>query len=181
MRLGELLSLEWKRIDFDARVAFLPTTKNGEPRSVALSSAAVTALKEMDNPRRSDGRVFNWVKSDSFVGHFIRCVARALALYDADCVANDEKPAAEFLTDLRFHELPRGGKPAVRKGPQPDGGGQHDWPQEIHARGSREGGGEAGIAMRLPFQPREAHRDWSTDRDAIAARRPSQRGTPRFA
>ncbi|MDP9125307.1 MAG: site-specific integrase [Pseudomonadota bacterium] len=105
MRLGELLSLEWKRIDFGSRVAFLPTTKNGESRSVALSGAAVAALKQMDNPRRADGRVFDWMQSDSFVGHFIRCVARARALYEADCAASGETPGAEFLADLRFHDL----------------------------------------------------------------------------
>jgi len=105
MRLGELLSLEWKRIDFEAKVAFLPITKNGESRSVALSSAAVATLKEMENPRRSDGKVFDWVKSDSFVGHFIRCVARARTLYEADCAALGQKAVAEFLTDLRFHDL----------------------------------------------------------------------------
>lgn len=105
MRLGELLSLEWSRIDFDTRVAFLPTTKNGESRSVALSSAAVAALKELESPRRTDGRVFDWARSDSFVGHFIRCVARARSLYEADCTTNGEALHPRFLVDLRFHDL----------------------------------------------------------------------------
>ena len=49
--------------------------------------------------------MFDWIASDSFVGYFIRCVARARALYEVDCAASDGKPAAEFLTDLRFHDL----------------------------------------------------------------------------
>jgi len=105
MRLGELLSLEWPRIDFGARVAFLPTTKNGESRSVALSTAAVAALKELESPRRADGRVFDWARSDSFVGHFIRCVARARSLYVADCATRGNAVDPRFLTDLRFHDL----------------------------------------------------------------------------
>lgn len=47
MRLGELLSLRWAAIDLQKRTAHLADTKNGESRTVALSSAAVTILKTL--------------------------------------------------------------------------------------------------------------------------------------
>ena len=46
MRRGEILSLIWTNIDLKNRVAFLPLTKNGEPRSVPLSSQAMQLLEE---------------------------------------------------------------------------------------------------------------------------------------
>ena len=46
MRRGEILSLEWKFVDFDRQVALLPMTKNGTSREVPLSSRAITILEE---------------------------------------------------------------------------------------------------------------------------------------
>jgi len=53
MRAGELLSLDWSRVDLDQRVASLPRTKNGDPREVPLSSAALAILGSAGR-----GRVF---------------------------------------------------------------------------------------------------------------------------
>jgi integrase len=105
MRLGELVSLEWKYVDFAARVAHLPTTKNGESRSVALSPAAIDAFKAMGTLRRKDGKVFDWARSDSFVGPFVRLVHRARECYEADCQSRGDDPDSSFLADLRFHDL----------------------------------------------------------------------------
>jgi integrase len=56
MRLGELLKLQWKNIDFDKQTAFLELTKNGTSRMVPLSIRAIRELQTM--PRSIDGRVF---------------------------------------------------------------------------------------------------------------------------
>lgn len=56
MRRGELLSLRWKHIDLKRRTAYLAMTKNGESRTVPLSSAAITLLQAL--PRSIDGLVF---------------------------------------------------------------------------------------------------------------------------
>ena len=45
MRKGEILSLRWSDIDFDARHAHLDMTKNGDERDVPLSKAAMTLLR----------------------------------------------------------------------------------------------------------------------------------------
>lgn len=44
MRRGEILALEWKNVDMKRRTAFLPDTKNGESRTVPLSSKALAVL-----------------------------------------------------------------------------------------------------------------------------------------
>ena len=56
MRRGELLSLRWEHIDLQGRTAFLPDTKNGESRTVPLSTAAVQVLDGL--PRHISGVVF---------------------------------------------------------------------------------------------------------------------------
>ncbi|WP_257539181.1 site-specific integrase [Sphingobium sp. CFD-1] len=56
MRKGEILSLSWSDIDFDARHAHLDMTKNGDERDVPLSKAA-TALLRIVETREPSARV----------------------------------------------------------------------------------------------------------------------------
>lgn len=86
MRRGELLSLRWEHIDLNARTAFLPNTKNGDSRTVPLSSAAIQILAEL--PRHISGVVLP-VKFFSLDAAFNRGVDRA------------------GLKDVRFHDLRR--------------------------------------------------------------------------
>ena len=51
MRKGEILSLQWREIDFDRRTAYLNLTKNGEAREVPLSSVAVALLRLIPQPK----------------------------------------------------------------------------------------------------------------------------------
>lgn len=48
-RMSEILHLEWRRVDFNRRVAWLEpgTTKNGEGRGIPLNKDAVLALREV--------------------------------------------------------------------------------------------------------------------------------------
>ena len=103
MRLGELLGLEWSRVDLTRRTAHLADTKNGESRTVALSSTAVAAFKSL--PRRIDGRVFSWSAPQAFERSWTLCKARARAAYEADCAGQGIKSDPAFLADLRFHDL----------------------------------------------------------------------------
>ena len=64
MRRGEICGLRWEHVDLARRTAYLPNTKNGESRTVALSSLAVSMLQSL--PRRIDGRVFVWEHPDGF-------------------------------------------------------------------------------------------------------------------
>lgn len=55
-RMGEILGLEWRRVDFERRVAWLDpgTTKNGEGRGIPLNQEALLALRSVQ------GQHFQW-------------------------------------------------------------------------------------------------------------------------
>ena len=55
MRRGEILSLEWKHIDFERRKALLPNTKNGRSRWVPLATKVIELLDRL--PKEQE-RVF---------------------------------------------------------------------------------------------------------------------------
>jgi integrase len=102
MRRGELLDLRWKHIKFDGLTAFLPMTKNGQVRTVPLSSAAVRILQAI--PRSIDGRVFP-ITMESFKQAFVRSIDRARTQYLKDCANTKLTVDNAFLVDLRFHDL----------------------------------------------------------------------------
>jgi integrase len=56
MRRGEMLGLTWSNVNWDDHTAHIPLTKNGEPRTVPLSNAAINILRAM--PRHISGKVF---------------------------------------------------------------------------------------------------------------------------
>jgi integrase len=74
MRRGEVLGLRWSDINFDKRTAHIPLTKNGESRTVPLSSEAISILKEL--PRNIDGVVFP-IKHANLSAHFIKARTKA--------------------------------------------------------------------------------------------------------
>jgi len=86
MRRGELLSLKWEHVDLQGRTAFLPDTKNGDSRTVPLSSLAVGVLAGL--PRHISGFVIP-VKFCTLDAAFKRGTRRA------------------GLDDVRFHDLRR--------------------------------------------------------------------------
>lgn len=86
MRRGELLSLRWENIDLQGRTAFLSDTKNGDSRTVPLSTAAVQVLQGL--PKHISGVVIP-VKFFSLDAAFKRARKRA------------------GLEDVRFHDLRR--------------------------------------------------------------------------
>ena len=57
MRRGEILSIRWSDINFDASTVHLADTKNGEARTVPLSSSALAALPATANHAAGE-RVF---------------------------------------------------------------------------------------------------------------------------
>jgi integrase len=135
MRRGEICGLEWSRIDLQRRTTHLVDTKNGESRTVALSSVAVETLRSL--PRRIDGKVFGWAHPDGFSlafrrhriaarkAHVLARLRKALAAegFDAESeiralVYKHRTPSPRtvalyqqieredpFLRDLRFHDL----------------------------------------------------------------------------
>jgi integrase len=74
MRRGELLSIRWENINFSKRTAYLPLTKNGESRTVPLSTRAIETLQAL--PRSIDGRVLP-VNFPALENSFKRATSRA--------------------------------------------------------------------------------------------------------
>ena len=64
MRLGELLSLEWEHINVTTRIAYLPTTKNGEARSVPLSPTAIDTISRVPRNIHSPRLFWAWQRSE---------------------------------------------------------------------------------------------------------------------
>lgn len=54
MRRGEIVSLLWKNVDLERRVAHLPQTKNGHSRDVPLSTRAIDTLRELQQRENRD-------------------------------------------------------------------------------------------------------------------------------
>ncbi len=85
MRQGELIRLHWEHIDLSRRTAHLPDTKNGEARTVPLSTTAIRVLRAL--PRSLHGQVFPGITTEAIKRAYIRAVRRA------------------GIEDLRFHDL----------------------------------------------------------------------------
>lgn len=111
MRRGELLSLHWRYVDLDRRTAHLPDTKNGDARTVPLSSRAVAILKALPSCPDPDaganalppGPVFPTTPMALRKG-FTRAVERAREDYEADCKKAGRRPEPGFLSDVHFHD-----------------------------------------------------------------------------
>jgi len=50
MRRGELVNLRWEHVNLGKRTLHIPVTKNGHPRTIPLSTAAVEILKQVPCP-----------------------------------------------------------------------------------------------------------------------------------
>ena len=104
MRRGEILKMQWQHVDLNKQTAFLPDTKNGDSRTVPLSSRAVHALRKW--PRSFDARVFpQYSHTDSFKKAWGHALIGAKKIYIGDCNKQGVVPDPMFLADLRFHDL----------------------------------------------------------------------------
>lgn len=83
MRRGELLDLQWHRIDWAASTAFIPHSKTDKPRTIPLTPVAIRLLDELP---RSGERVFP-ISANALKLAWVRARDRA------------------GIANLRFHDL----------------------------------------------------------------------------
>lgn len=72
---SELVNLRWEHVNLTTRTATLLMTKNGDRRSVPLSTVAVTTLESL--PKSLDGRVFPGLTTEAVKRAFIRATRAA--------------------------------------------------------------------------------------------------------
>ena len=79
MRAGEIIGLQWPRVDIAARVATLLMTKNGTARQVPLSREALRILDQLApvTAKREDRRCFGIASTQSLDALFRRAKMRA--------------------------------------------------------------------------------------------------------
>ena len=63
MRQGEILGLTWANINLRRQIAHLPDTKNGSPRDVPLSAAALQVLQRRHASKANAVKVFSYSSS----------------------------------------------------------------------------------------------------------------------
>jgi len=93
MRQGEIAAIKFDWIDFDNHIVNLPDTKNGEARSVPLSSTAFAILTDISKSGHTP--VFNMTAS-AISKAFTKICRRAK---DDDCKKDDP------IINLHFHDL----------------------------------------------------------------------------
>lgn len=88
-RMGEIVNLEWRRVDLDRRVAWLDhgTTKNGDGRGIPLNNDAVLALRSCVGKSRQWCFTFGDKRMDRVGSAWKRALVRA------------------GITEFRFHDL----------------------------------------------------------------------------
>lgn len=85
-RQGELMELDWDRVDLKRRVARFVDTKNGDTRTVPLASLVVQGLEAWREQSSDKGRVFPYSTAQLNKHWFVARTAAA-------------------LSDVRFHDL----------------------------------------------------------------------------
>jgi len=69
MRAGEICNIAWEDVDLERRTVHLPKTKNGNPRTVPLSTTAVKVLQGLQGLEDCKRKCFG-LKSDSLDVNF---------------------------------------------------------------------------------------------------------------
>jgi len=103
MRRSEIMALTWECVRLDKRTAKITDSKNGEGRTIPLTTAAVKNLEAVTK-RKGDNRVFD-MSLDAVSRAFARARDRARSKYLAEDNVADAFERAHFLVDLRFHDL----------------------------------------------------------------------------
>jgi integrase len=93
MRFGELAGVTWANLNLEKRTIYLPDTKNGNQRTVPLSTRALNAIQTQ--PRSIDGRLFS-AKTGSIRSAFLIALTKGQAT---------QPDSNKFLRELRFHDL----------------------------------------------------------------------------
>lgn len=102
MRRSEMVSIKAVDVNLSKCTITLHDSKNGERRTVPLSSRAVALLRT--HKPLENGEMFG-MRPDSATQAFSRAVKRARKIYEEECKAEGKSPDKNFLTNLRLHDM----------------------------------------------------------------------------
>ena len=104
MRQAEIIGLSWTRVDFERRTVLLIDTKNGEERTVPLSTQASQVLMSRKHLPGCETQVFDVLPHAVSVA-FHRALVRARRSYEHECKKTGETPNPAYLMNMTFHDL----------------------------------------------------------------------------
>ncbi|HEX7324698.1 MAG TPA: site-specific integrase [Rhodanobacteraceae bacterium] len=105
MRRGELFAARWEHVDTTARTLWVPKSKNGEARTVPLSTVAVGTLEKIRS-KHTEARLFpRWTSVEAISVSFLRTVRRARKAYLVECRMAGTAPEPHVLTGIHLHDL----------------------------------------------------------------------------
>ncbi len=103
MRAGEILSLKWNQVHLDQQVIKLSKTKNGERRTVALTSKAVNVLKGL--PRSISNKVIPRFGHTTNLGHAFSIACKAAGIEDLHFHDLRHEAASRFAPHMKAQVL----------------------------------------------------------------------------
>lgn len=115
-RRGEALKLTIEDVDLLSKTAVLRDTKNGDDRTIGLSSKAVSIVTNLLIPpvfgdivqvEKMGKRKLFPLKIHEIRQAFEHALVRAKETYRIDCKKYDKQPRANFLDDFRLHDCRR--------------------------------------------------------------------------
>ncbi|OGD22183.1 MAG: hypothetical protein A2W03_09850 [Candidatus Aminicenantes bacterium RBG_16_63_16] len=90
MRVGEILNLKWKDVDFTNRFIQVPMSKNSDSRSIPLDSRTEEMFRKLEKGRKAEDYVFARKNGDK--------VLSVRGAFKAACEGAE-------IADFRFHDL----------------------------------------------------------------------------
>jgi integrase len=105
MRRSELMGLTWGQVDLPKQFVFLPNTKNGNSRTVVISSKATALFMGLEGLKTPIERVFSFAHYDTPSKAFNRALMLARALHEHQCHTVNKQPEQGYLHNLRLHDM----------------------------------------------------------------------------
>jgi integrase len=98
-RLGECVDMIWEHVDLERRTAYIPDSKNGDPRAMLLRPEVIEGLAAL-RPEKAVGRVFRFKQGGNLK---LKLVRARLAVCGLPMPKRGVKPPPHRLGFVKFH------------------------------------------------------------------------------
>lgn len=104
-RRGELVSAKWENVNLERKFILFQDTKNGDSRTVPLSSRARAVFETLKQASKATQGIIFPITADAVSRRFSIARVRAREKYEKDCITQGIQPHPAFLMNLHFHDL----------------------------------------------------------------------------